>query len=50
MDHGYKEFICFKKTLSKILSFDKLKSTKASLDAISFIFMNTVNRKIFNIL
>lgn len=49
MDHGYKALFVSKKTLPKILSSDEFKSTKDSLGAMSFIFMDAVNGKIIDI-
>ncbi|WP_211493315.1 MULTISPECIES: transposase, partial [unclassified Fusobacterium] len=49
MNHGYKDLFVSKNTLSEVLCFDEFKSTKDSLGAMSFIFMDAVNRKIIDI-
>lgn len=49
MNDGYKDLFVSKNTLPEALCFDEFKSTKDSLGAMSFIFMDAVNRKIVDI-
>lgn len=49
MDEGYKEPHISKNILPRVLCFDEFKSAKDSAGAMSFIFMNRINRKIIDI-
>lgn len=49
MDEGYKEPHISKNILPRVLCFDEFKSTKDSTGAMSFIFMDGINRKIIDI-
>ena len=49
MNEGYRDLTIPKKTLPKVLCFDEFKSTKDSAGAMSFIFMDGINRKIIDI-